>query len=140
MEIQVGFFKRAKSAPAGSEAHLQVPDDLAQRARIQYGNADFYSAAGLYAEAIDKLHTMYVIGQCRYRQPGPADSSIAEGLVSATGAALAMDPQAPIQALVQQSIGYLEQIVQIPQAQAEAGTYSSAMAELSRILASPPSR
>lgn len=128
----MGLFKRRNVAPASSVAPLQVPDELAQRAQIKYGSAEFVAAAELYSKAVDKLHTMYVIGECKHRQPSRADASITEGLVSAVGAALAMDPNAPVRPLAEQSIGYLSQIIELPQAKSVFDLYEDAISKLSR--------
>lgn len=128
----MGIFKRRNAPSASSAAPLQVPDELAQRAQIKYGSADFAAAAELYSEAVDKLHTMYVVGECRYRQPSRSDASITEGLVSAVGAALAMDSNAPVRPLAEQSIGYLSQIIELPQAKSATDLYEGAIIKLSR--------
>jgi len=128
----MGLFNRSKASSTRSASSLQIPDELAQRAELAYGSANFIAAAELYSSAVDKLHTMYVVGQCRYRQPSQSDASIAEGLVSAVGAALATDPNAPVRSLVEQSIGYLREITGIPQARLAADLYTTAMNRLSR--------
>jgi hypothetical protein len=121
----------ASGRPATS---LQVPDELAQSAHTKYGSADFVAAAGLYSEAVDKLHTMYVVGECKYRKPSRSDARITEGLVSAVGAALAMDSNAPVRSLAEKSIGYLAQITALPEAQSVVDIYGSAMGQLGRAI------
>lgn len=83
----MGRFNRGKAGSRGSPSSLQIPDELAQRAHIQYGSSNFMSAVDLYSQAVDKLHTMYVVGECKHRQPSQSDAPIIEGLVSAVGAA-----------------------------------------------------
>lgn len=130
----MGLFKRSKAAAGSSAAPLQVPDELAQRAQIKYGNSEFVAAAELYSEAVDKLHTMYVVGECRYRQPSRSDAPITEGLVSAVGAALAMDSNASVRSSAEQSIGYLSQIIELPQAKPVTDLYENAISKLSRTI------
>lgn len=125
---------RPSAASGRSAAPLQVPDELAESAHTRYGNADFVAAAELYGEAVDKLHTMYVVGACKYRQPSRSDARITEGLVAAVGAALAMDSNAPVHPLAEQSIGYLGQIMALPEAQSVADIYKSAMSQLGRAI------
>src|SRR5690242_5577511 len=128
----MGLFKRNNAPSASSVAPLQVPEELAQRAQIKYGSADFAAASELYSEAVDKLHSMYVVGECKYRQPSRSDASITKGLVSAVGAALAMDSNAPVRPLAEQSIGYLSEIIELPQAKSAADLYEDAISKLSR--------
>jgi hypothetical protein len=127
------LFNRSKGASIGSTAPLQVPDELASKARTEYGNARFAAAAALYSEAVDKLHTMYVIGRCRYREPSSSDAPITEGLASSVGAALAMDSSVPVRSLIERSTNYLGEILEMPQAASVSSTYQSAIAELSRL-------
>lgn len=126
----MGLFNRSKAGSKRSPSTLQIPDELAQRAHIQYGSANFVAATELYSQAVDKLHTMYVVGECKYRQPSQSDTSIMEGLISAVEAALAMDSNAPVRPLAEQSIGYLGQITELPQARPVAGIYEFAIREL----------
>ena len=65
----MGLFNRNKAGSKRSPSSLQIPDELAQRAHTQYGSSNFMTAAELYSQAVDKLHTMYVVGECKYRQP-----------------------------------------------------------------------
>lgn len=132
----MGLFNRNKAGSNKSPSSLQIPDELAQRAHAQYGSANFVAAAELYSQAVDKLHTMYVVGECKYRQPSQSDAAIMEGLVTAVGAALAMDSNAPVRSMVEQSIGYLRQITELPQARPAAGTYEFAIRELAANLRS----
>jgi hypothetical protein len=126
----MGLFNRSKAGSKRSPSSLQIPDELAQRAHIQYGSSNFVAAVDLYSQAVDKLHTMYVVGECKYRQPSQSDASIMEGLVSAVGAALAVDSNAPVQSFAEQSVGYLTQIMELPQARPAAGLYGFAIREL----------
>jgi hypothetical protein len=132
----MGLFNRSKAGSKRSPSSLQIPDELAQRAHTQYGNSNFVAAAELYSQAVDKLHTMYVVGQCKYRQPSQSDTSIMEGLVSAVEAALAIDSNAPVRSLAEQSLGYLRQIIELPQARLAAGLYEFAIRELAANLRS----
>jgi hypothetical protein len=132
----MGLFNRNKAGSKRSPSSLQIPDELAQRAHTQYGSSNFMTAAELYSQAVDKLHTMYVVGECKYRQPSQSDTLIMEGLVSAVEAALAMDSNAPVRSLTEQSIGYLRQIIELPQAKPAAGLYEFAIRELTANLRS----
>ncbi len=132
----MGLFNRSKTGSNRSSSSLQIPDELAQRAHSQYASSNFMAAAELYSQAVDKLHTMYVVGECRYRQPSQSDSSIMEGLVSAVEGALAMDSNAPVRSLAEQSIGYLTQIIALPQARPAANIYEFAIRELTANLRS----
>lgn len=114
---EVGLFNRNKSASKSSTpSSLQIPDQFAQRAREAYGNSDFVRAAELYSDAVDKLHTMYVMANppCAVRKPSPSDALITQGIVSAVGAALAVDPTAPVREMAERSIAYLNEIIALP--------------------------
>ena len=100
--------KRSDVGPAGSAA--QPPDEFGEQARLAYGSQQFSEALELYARAIDKLHTMYVMGGCQYRQPSQADEYIVTGFVSALGAAKAISPSADFAGQAEPPIGYLSQI------------------------------
>lgn len=128
----MGLFNRKDRNESAPGSSVQIPDKLAQRAQLAYGESSFTEAAELYSEAVDKLHTMYVVGDCKYRKPSREDSKITEGLVSAVGAALAMDANAPVRPLAEKSISYLTQIVQLEQARQAADLYQSAIAGLDR--------
>lgn len=130
----MALFRRSKAAGAGSEPSVQVPDELAQRAQARYGDAEFVAAAEFYSQAVDKLHTMYVAGGCKYRRPSQSDASIAECLVSAVGAAVAQGSSAAVRPLAEQSIGYLSEIAGRPQAKPAADLYEAAISRLSRAL------
>lgn len=134
----MGLFRRSSVGPAGSAAPVQIPDKLAQRAQLEYGNSNFVAAAELFSEAVDKLHTMYVVGGCTYRQPSPADALITEGLLSSVGAALAMNEDAPVKSLIEKSSNYLGEIDQMPQARSAGAVYESAINELARIFSRLP--
>ena len=126
----MGLFNRSKARTNRSVPSLQIPDELTQRAHVEYASSNFEAAAGLYSEAVDKLHTMYVVGGCAYRQPSQSDTPIMEGLVSAVEMALARDSNAPIRPPAEKSIGYLTQIIDLPQARPVAGIYEFAVREL----------
>jgi hypothetical protein len=105
----VALFRKSSRNPAGTST-LQIPDQLAERAKLAYGSQDFEGAFTLYTEAIDKLHTMYVMGGCKYRRPSEDDLPILHGIVSALGAAKSVNGAFDPSQGVQQSCLYLEQI------------------------------
>lgn len=134
----MGLFSRKERTPSSSRprADLQPPDEYGQQAQAAYGSQQFHRAFDLYCSAIDKLHTMYVVGDCRYRQPSSSDTYILEGWVSATGATKATQPGALNRNDLERSIGYLNQIADTARAHgadaepyvkaAEAGAYELA--------------
>ena len=128
----MGLF-RGKGTTPDSGPPVQPPDELAARARLEYGHARFAAAAELYSEAVDKLHTMYVMGQCTYRQPSSSDKLITDGLTSAVGAALAENSSVAVRGLIERSSGYLNEILQLPQTQPMSSMYESAAVELTRL-------
>jgi hypothetical protein len=103
------FSKRNNTATTKAEpqGQLQIPDELAQRAALAYGSQQFTSAAEAYAQAVDKLHTMYAVGNCQFRQPSPDDLPILEGLVNSVGAAIAMGSAAAVRQSAESSLHYL---------------------------------
>lgn len=128
----MGIFSRKGSArPAPTDQ--QPPDRFADEAALKYGVADFAEAASLYAEAIDKLHTMYVIGGCKYRSPSSDDQRILDGIVSSVGAAKAMGEEASSSDIVR-SASYLEQIAALPATASFQHEYTNAIGELRRAL------
>lgn len=126
------FGRRGNGSPSGrSTQQLQIPDEYASRAGQAYSAADFATAANLYADAIDKLHTMYVIGDCAYRQPSSADDAILGGIVSAVGAGRAVNPTADYSQLVERSRAYLGQIAETAARLGyDSNPYQRAIAEL----------
>jgi hypothetical protein len=130
----MGLGNRNKAASPDPGGPQQIPDDLAQRAQIAYGSADFVRAAELFSEAVDKLHTMYAVGNCTYRQPSEADAAITQGLVSAVGAAIAAEHGLAVRQYAEQSISYLSEIARLPQAEPVVILYDTAVTQLSRLL------
>jgi hypothetical protein len=130
----MGLFNRNKAASPGAGGSQQIPDELAQRAQLAYGSADFVRAAELFSQAVDKLHTMYAVGNAAFRQPSEADAPITQGLVSAVGAAIAAEHGLAVRQYAEQSIGYLSEIARLPQAQPVVILYDTAINELSRLL------
>jgi hypothetical protein len=125
----VGLFSRKDESTSSprQRTDLQPPDEYGQQAQVAYGSQQFHRAFDLYCNAIDKLHTMYVMGDCRYRQPSSGDVYILEGFVSATGAAKAVDPNLSIGNDVERSVNYLNQIVEVArQRGADAGPFMKA--------------
>lgn len=99
---------------------LQPPDALAQRAAHAYGTPGssphrFAAAASLYAQAIGKLHTMYIMGNATYRRPSAEDQAILDGFVSAVGAAAATDELHAARDEAVGAVHYLEDIAQFAQ-------------------------
>lgn len=122
------FSRKEKSAPSPrQQTDLQPPDEYGQQAQVAYGSQQFHRAFELYCNAIDKLHTMYVMGDCRYRQPSSGDVYILDGFVSATGAAKAVDPDLSIKNEIERLVNYLNQIVEVArQRSSDAGPYMKA--------------
>ena len=79
----MGLFTRAPR-----ESPRQIPDELAEKAAVRYGNQDFVGAFQTYAEAIDKIHTMCVVADrsSRVRAPGPDDQPVLDGFSNALSA------------------------------------------------------
>ena len=107
----MGFFRKSRdTATHGHVTDVQPPDEHGRRAQMHYGNNQFVPAAEAFGVAIDKMHTMYVIGGMRFRQPSNDDSYIVEGLVSSIGAARAMDPGVDLTQIGTRAVHYLEEI------------------------------
>lgn len=106
----MGLFGRKKAEVQTAVATKQPPDELGEKAQEAYGNQRFEEAMMLYAAAIDKLHTMYVAGNCSVRQPSPADAYIVDGFASAVGAAKAMGTNVHVVNEAQGAVHYLRQI------------------------------
>lgn len=119
----MGLFSRKPRAP---QPQMQVPDELAQEAALQYGSQNFAGALETYGSAIDKIHTMCVVAarQSRIRTPGEQDQRILDGFNNALGAALAMNRDLDVRSTVEQALNYLAQIAD--EAGAEAGRYVEA--------------
>ena len=95
---------------------------------------DLSRAVENYGNAIDKLHTMYVMGDCSYRQPSSSDYGILEGFVKAVKAVQERQGDAAVGAAVQQASSYLTQIAdKASQVGAHPSTYLAYVDELSRI-------
>jgi len=71
-------------------------ETIGQGGKECYGYSDFGTALFFYQKSIDVLHSMYLFGQMRNRQPSPADAWIVNGYTSSLGASLAMHPAAPV--------------------------------------------
>jgi hypothetical protein len=116
----MGLFSRNKSTPSSAPAavEMQPPDELAQRGGVAYEGSDFTYAAELYGDAVDKLHTMYVMGGARYRKPSDSDRPILDGLVNSVGAAIASGRIADVRHHAERACHYLAEIDQMVPPQA----------------------
>jgi hypothetical protein len=129
----MALFSRKKAANSGGVPNpgaLQVPDELAEKAALLYGNGDFPAALETYGAAIDKLHTMCVAAApgSRIRTPGPQDQPILDGFNNSLGATLSMNAQASVAQQMEQSTAYLRQIA--AEAGAESTRYLEAVANI----------
>lgn len=117
---------------------MQVPDELAGRAEDLYGRQKFGAAFEVFAEAVDKLHSMEVVAApgSRLRVPSNADRPILAGLVKSLGASLAMgDAPRDYRDIAAKSAYYLGEIAEeAARVGVDAGDYSSAVAEVSRTI------
>lgn len=104
----MGFFSR-RSEPKRGGTSLQPPDEQAALGSAALESGDTMSALESYYNAVDKLHTMYVIGGCQYRRPSLDDAEILAGLLT-SAEQTAGDPAAA--GLVHRSCLYLEQVAQ----------------------------
>ena len=121
----MALFGKKRNAVKAAEVALQPPDELCQKAKLANGSQQFASAAEYYSEAIDKLHTMYVMGDCSYRSPSANDTKILQGFVSAVGATKASGQSMPTN--VTSAIAYLSQIAETAaQRNADPAPYNSA--------------
>jgi hypothetical protein len=125
----MGLFGNKKTS---ATPELQIPDELAQKAALAYVSQQFARAFETYVEAVDKLHTMYVIGEQRFRQAGPRDHAILNGINNSLGAALAIDPTRPVDGSVHSAVAYLAQIAGV--ARSEQDRYNDAIEILERTL------
>jgi hypothetical protein len=118
----MGLFSRKRKARP-----LQIPDDLAARAAMQYAAQEFASAFVSYTEAIDKIHAMCVVTVPRYRErtPGEPDRRILEGLNDSLAAALAVNPRLEVASAVEHTMRWLGEIAD--EAGASAGLYLDAI-------------
>jgi hypothetical protein len=130
----MALFSRRDTSAGRNASQLQPPDQLALKARELYGSQRFTAAFEAYASAVDKIHTMCVMAEpsSRRRQPGPGDQAILDGLVSAAGAALAMDPALDLKPTAIPTMMYLVQIAR--EASHESDRYLNASKELERIV------
>jgi hypothetical protein len=89
----MGLFDRRRNSSRASEG-MQLPERVAGEADLLYGTQRFAEAAEKYSEAIDRIDTMCYAAQpaSRIRTPALRDQAIFDGLNSALGAAMAMDP------------------------------------------------
>ena len=71
-------------------------ETIGQGGQESYGCSDFGTALFFYQKSIDVLHSNYLFGQMRNRQPSPADAWIVNGYTSSLGASLVMHPAAPV--------------------------------------------
>jgi hypothetical protein len=101
----VGFLDRLFGGGDGEDRgrHAADPAELAfspesygEAAKVRYGHQNFGAAMVLYGNAIDLIHTQYLVLNMQHRQPSTADTWIVDGFVSAVGASLAMHPDAPV--------------------------------------------
>jgi hypothetical protein len=106
------FGREENAYVGGQETTLQYPDELAIEAKQLYGNQKFGAAVEKYSDAIDKLHTMYVMAarSSRMRTPGPNDLYILDGFESALGAAQASGQVADSEGLREKTVYYLRDI------------------------------
>ena len=72
------------------------PESLAEGGKDRYDHQDFGTAIFFFQKSIDLLHTNYLFGQMKDRQPSPADTWIVNGYLSALGASLSLHPGAPV--------------------------------------------
>jgi len=77
-------------------------DTIGRGGQERYGYGDFGTALFFYQKSIDVLHTNYLFGQMRNRQPSPDDAWIVDGYTRSLGASLAMHPAAPIDSSVRE--------------------------------------
>jgi hypothetical protein len=112
----LGLFSRRRvgeRGPVTPSKPLQVPDELARDAGGRLDAGDFTAALELYAQAIDKLHTMCVIAQrgSRLRDPSEADQPILDGFTTALTAVQGTLGRPRIdQRIIMNATGYLQQI------------------------------
>ncbi len=77
-------------------------ETVAQGGVDRYGHGDFGAALFFFQKSIDMLHSQYLFGQMRSRQPSPADAWIVDGYTSALGASLQLHPAAPVDVSVRE--------------------------------------
>ena len=131
----MGLFSRGGKGkgPAGAD-RAQPPDEYGATgaAALAAGNAQ--AALEAYMNAIDKLHTMYVIGRFQYRTPPAGDYALLEGFVSAAQAVKAERGEAAIARAVEQTANYLGQIADaLPTVGAPPSTYLAYLDQLNRL-------
>lgn len=106
---------------------LQVPDELALKARAQADGGNHGAAFETYGEAIDKIHTMCVVAApgSRLRHPGAQDQEILDGFNEALAAVLRADPGSSVANTVDRTLAYLHEIAR--EAGVESGRYTAAI-------------
>jgi hypothetical protein len=126
------FFRRGQASASPAGPQKQYPDELADKAALQYGGQDFDGAMETYATAIDKLHTMYVVAGQRLRKPGPQDQQILDGFRNSVGATHAMYPDRDLRPALESAFNYLGQIADSagPESHRYASTIQDAQGEL----------
>lgn len=127
--MRSGTFQPRQVCVQSSISSLQIPDQFEQRAQEAYGNSDFVRAVELYSDAVDKLHTMYVMANpaCAVRRPSQSDALITQGIVSAVAVALAMDSNASVRKMAERSIAYLNEIIALPHTGPVTSLYETAI-------------
>ena len=127
----MAFFRRQGNEQARAEGPtgLQIPEELALKGDAAFEQGNFSAAAEEFANAIDKLDTMYVDGSCTYRQPSTADVLIFEGLTQSIDAAREASQPVP-DGMIERSINQLHSILGLPQCQPVAELYRSAIHDL----------
>lgn len=132
----MGWLNRILNRKEKEPPALQYPDQLAHEAKILYGNQKFRDALEKYGDAIDKLHTMYVIAERsrRQRNPGPDDLYILNGFESALGASKASAQIVDTETFAKQPAHYLQEIVHtIEREGGDARIYIDAVDRISRV-------
>jgi hypothetical protein len=87
-----------------SEAHYETLvvhrwgscETVASGGADQYGVQDFGTALFFYQKSIDMLHTQYLFGEMKHRQPSAADAWIIDGYTNSLGVSLDLHPNAPV--------------------------------------------
>lgn len=128
------FRRRSFSNEPTTSNQQQPPDEYAARGAASLAAGDAVTALEAYSSAIDKLHTMYVMGGCRYRQPSPSDNGILEGFVEAAQTVKAERGQAAVVSAVQKASNYLAQIAEAASgANAHPSMYLAYLDQLTRL-------
>jgi hypothetical protein len=133
----------AGSRGARRTGELQIPDQCVRRAADKYARGLFAEALEEYVEAIDKLHTMYVVGEMAYRRPSADDSAAVGGLASSVRTARAAHPDVDLRRSTERACHYLNEIAQAALSRGfDPSLYESgitlAMRELDRVPGTDP--